>query len=854
MSTPRARALPALLLLAPLSAAARAETRKVVAGEQYAGGAGHRFFFGGDYRDLWTTPVEVEVLDLGKEAGGLTPVRRVGGQQTKGLALKGADGGAYTFRGLEKDPGELLDEDLRGTVVEKLLDDQMAAQHPASELVARGLLAAAGVPVPAWRLVVMPDDPALGEHRAVFAGAIGVFAEYPTPKTDAHPGFLGATAIIDHLTLYKRLASDPAERVDVGALLRARLMDLLMGDWDRHRKQWRWAKLPESPLWTPIPEDRDQAFSRYEGYIMTLARDRDPRFQKFGPKYSGLSGLTKNGFEQDRQLLAGTPRETYLEVAGNLKARITDEVIEQAARRLPSEWYSIDGPRLTQALRARRDALPEIAEKLYLYLAERVDVSLTDRPETIEVRRLPGGDMELVATAAGVGGGAAEPHFRRVLRAKETSEVRLYALGGDDRVVVTGGKGPIKLRVIGGVGDDVLDDSQGGGSRLSDDKGDNRLVKGPGSSHDDRPYEPPPPPKNAPWVPPRDFGSEAWRVPYFAYNSDLGLFLGTGLEKQLYGFRKHPFAASHTFRAGWAFKASTGRADYRGLFPRENSASSFGLAAYASGLETLRFYGLGNETASTGDDDFYKAKEAQYLLYPSYNWSLGKTANLTLGPVLRYSESRTGTGTFIQEAQPYGFGRFGQVAAHAAFVVDGRDNPQYPRRGVVFAVRGTLSPEAWDLEETFGAVGGNLNAYLSGGQWVTLALRGGGRRVFGDYPFRDAAYLGGGGLAKVLLQEPGFTLRGYRASRFGGDGSVYGNSDLRLRLGRITLIVPCQIGVFGLFDVGRVWLKGETSDTWHTSYGGGIWISLLNYRNTLSAYVAHSKEDNIVHVGGGFTF
>ena len=114
--------------------------------------------------------------------------------------------------------------------------------------------------------------------------------------------------------------------------------------------------------------------------------------------------------------------------------------------------------------------------------------------------------------------------------------------------------------------------------------------------------------------------------------------------------------------------------------------------------------------------------------------------------------------------------------------------------------------------------------------------------------------MGGGGLAKGALQEPGFTLRGFRSNRFAGDGSLYGNSDLRLRLGRITLLIPCHVGVFGLFDVGRVWLTDETSDTWHTSYGGGVWISMFNYRNTFSAYVAHSKEDNIFHVGGAFTF
>ena len=163
-------------------------------------------------------------------------------------------------------------------------------------------------------------------------------------------------------------------------------------------------------------------------------------------------------------------------------------------------------------------------------------------------------------------------------------------------------------------------------------------------------------------------------------------------------------------------------------------------------------------------------------------------------------------------------------------------------------------PEAWDLQSTFGEVDGNVNAYLSAGRWATLAVRGGGKRVFGDYPYRDAAYIGGGGLLTGAFDEPGRTLRGFRARRFGGDGALYGNADLRLRLGQITLILPAHVGIFGLADIGRVFLKGETSDTWHTAVGGGIWLSFLDYRNTLTAYIAHSKEDNVAHLGAGFTF
>ena len=90
----------AAALAVPAVASGEPERRTVVAGTYKANGF-HRFFLGSDYRDTWATPVSVEVLDLASEAGGLTPARRVGGQQTKGLALTGADGRSYTFRIVE---------------------------------------------------------------------------------------------------------------------------------------------------------------------------------------------------------------------------------------------------------------------------------------------------------------------------------------------------------------------------------------------------------------------------------------------------------------------------------------------------------------------------------------------------------------------------------------------------------------------------------------------------------------------------------------------------------------------------------------------------------------------------------
>ena len=166
------------------------------------------------------------------------------------------------------------------------------------------------------------------------------------------PGFLGATEIIDHAELYKRLQAGEGDAVDAQALLKARLVDIFMGDWDRHRKQWRWAKVPGNPLWVPIPEDRDQAFSRYEG----LAARPGPRHRPALPGTSGRStpdigGLTYNGSEQDRQLLVAVLAEDFVAAARALQAQLTNAAIDEAVRLMPPEWYAVDGARLLRTSR-----------------------------------------------------------------------------------------------------------------------------------------------------------------------------------------------------------------------------------------------------------------------------------------------------------------------------------------------------------------------------------------------------------------------------------------------------------------------------------------------------------------------
>jgi hypothetical protein len=99
---------------------------------------------------------------------------------------------------------------------------------------------------------------------------------------------------------------------------------------------------------------------------------------------------------------------------------------------------------------------------------------------------------------------------------------------------------------------------------------------------------------------------------------------------------------------------------------------------------------------------------------------------------------------------------------------------------------------------------------------------------------------------KGALDEPASAC-GFHARRFSGDSSVYGNADLRLRLGRLTLILPAHFGVYGLSTWGEsgTRARSRTPGTRAAAVESG---SRTSTTAALTAYIAHAGG-NIFHVG-----
>ena len=266
-------------------------------GAHYEASGFYRFLFGSSYRDLWTTPVTVEVLDLRSTGGGLTPTGTGRGQQTLNLRFMGADGLPYTFRGIDKDPTSVLPPELQETFAEDVLQDQVSSAFPTAPPVVEVFLAAAGIWGRGSRLVIVPDDPLLREYRERFAGQLGTIETWANERAGGLPGFANATDVISSDELWEMFLADPHQQVDLPTFLKARLIDVYVGDWDRHRGQWRWGNVGPGtpPSWSPFPEDRDQAFAVYDGVLLSVAGKIAPQLTRFGNKYSPILGAVWNG-------------------------------------------------------------------------------------------------------------------------------------------------------------------------------------------------------------------------------------------------------------------------------------------------------------------------------------------------------------------------------------------------------------------------------------------------------------------------------------------------------------------------------------------------------------------------------
>ncbi|MEO6894904.1 MAG: metallophosphoesterase [Ginsengibacter sp.] len=798
-----------------------------------------RRFAGKNYRKEWAKPVHLKIFRINQEMGGFTIKKLGGGHQTKSLKLLNKDGSGWTLRTVDKDVEGALPQALKGTVAQYIVQDMISAQAPYGALVIPGIAEAANVIHTNPKYFFVPDDPALGQYRNIFANKVCLLE--PENPVEEQTSTMSTEKVID------KVIKDGKSHEDQEAVLRSRLLDMVIGDWDRHFDQWKFgtADTGIGKLYFPIPRDRDQAFFNSNGLLMKVLSFYAFRYlQGFKSNYPSIKWFNWEERDFDRIFMNNLDKEKWEEIINQFQKNVTDSVIEQAVKSLPPEIYTLDGAEIAKKLENRRDFLTDKGIAYYRFLSKEVNVVGSDKNEFFRVSNNDKG-LAIKVFKIKKHKDTSELMYHRTFDPKVTKYINLYGLHGSDIFYVDSNvTSKIRLRIVGGKGKDTFNINGNIRNKIYDYYSGKNFIE-----HSNRTRNKI---STAPHV--NDYSATGFNYNTYVPLIDLGynvedkLLAGFSISSKTYGFRKEPFSTQQKFSALFGLNQKAYQLKYSGEFNQVIGNKDLVIHSAFFNPVLNSFYGLGNLSENDKSLPYtfyhvrYKYVQGEVLLRKRY---FNDLLQFYAGPtyfhywnniadnenkILSHPSLIGLDSTSIYSGKSYVGGKF-------EIVVDNINNKLLPTRGVIWRTEltslfGTNSNSHQITKLTSGLT---VYASLTDPAKVVAVLGLGAGHIFTDkYEYFQALTLGANNF-----------LRGFRKNRFSGQTLLYQTTELRIKLFESgSYVLPGAVGLIGFNEVGRVWVKNENSHSWHDDFGGGIYYSPYNL-SLISATLAHSKEDNL---------
>ena len=412
----------------------------------------------------------------------------------------------------------------------------------------------------------------------------------------------------------------------------------------------------------------------------------------------------------------------------------------------------------------------------------------------------------------------------RTFDAKETKQIWVYGLDDDDVFEVKGkGNNPIFLRIVGGQNNDTYKIANGRKVKVYDQKSkDNTVEEKDGASirltdnYDFNTY---------------DYKKEIKTVnlflPTVGYNPDDGFKIGPSYVLTQYGFKRNPFSQQHSIGLGYYSATNSFNVNYQGEFANIFGSWNFLLGGHFKNPNfSENYFGFGNETINP-DYELDLGLEYNRVRIGGYGGSIGIKKDSPYGSMFqfkaifqgievegtadRYISEVIPSPTELDETKYF-------VTTEGTYQYESYDNKVNPTRGMDFSLVAGGTQNIDESDNIFGYVKPRLVFYSALSHNRKLVLKTDFRGQFNignNFEFYQGAQLGG---------DTG--LRAYRDERFTGRSAAVASADIRYSFNKFkTVLLPIQIGVFGGYDVGRVWVPNDTSDVLHNSYGGGFWVN-----------------------------
>lgn len=802
-----------------------------------------KYFMGQNYRAEWSTPVSMKVLDLRTEKGGLTIKSLGGGQQTRSLRLQDKNGKEWVLRGVNKNIGKALPEEFKGTAAEEFSPELNSGAHPYGAMVVPHLAKPLDILTAKPELFFVPDDPKLGIYRLLFANTVCMLEERNFSLSDEK-------SISTSKVLFKKILEDNDHRAEQHKVLTARLLDILIGDFDRHFDQWRWGigDTGKGKLYYPIPRDRDQAFFNSEGKTFNWVTGRTmPFLRGFKNSFHQINWLGYTAKDFDRIFLTELDEGDWKRSIADFQQSMTDSVIRAAVHQLPKEIFAINGEKTIKKLISRRDQMSKEVMRYYRFISKKVNVVGSNQKEYFKVSN-EGAGLQVRVYEKGRNSDTSFRMYTRIFDPSVTKEIRLYGLNDEDVFdIEENAKSRIKIRIIGGRDNDTFNIRGQVKNIIYDKLSDFNVIQNKSQTKNHFSLNPP---SNNRSILGYQYNTNSFPQMLLAYNSDDGYMLGAGFSKTTYGFKNLPHATYQQFSALYALNRKAFQIKYKGEF--NQITRNVDLLVNANFLDPAirNFTGFGNNTPVYDGDNFdfyrsrYRSLEAEIL----FRKRMFERLHLMAGPYYFHYWNRIAdnSNNILSKPRQVGldsadvFSPKSYFGAKLGMQFDNRNNILFPTRGIfwnneIIAAAGSGVGSSNYVKFTTDMT---IHVSFEDPANMVFALGFGGGKIFSkDFEYFQALTLG------VNNQN----IHGFRKNRYSGGSSMYGSVEMKIKLFDInSYIVPGPVGLSVFYDVGRVWMKGESSRNWHGAYGGGFYFIPFN-NFIVSATAGFSANERLLN-------
>lgn len=821
----------------------------------------YKFLWGEHYRDYYGLPIEAKSVQLDTLFGGVTPTISGGGNQSESLRLEDKNGKDYVMRALKKNATRFLQSAFRDqnaiagfqdTYAEEFIYDFYTTGHPFTPFIIGNLADKIGIYHSNPKLYFIPKQNLLGKFNDSFGDKLYLVEERQTDEHLDLESYGKPQAILGTDEVLATIRKDEKYQVDEEAYIKARLFDMLIGDWDRHQDQWRWSefKKGDKVIYKPIPRDRDQAFAKVDGNLMRLLLNIPGvrHITNFEADYPSEKWFNFSAHSLDVAFIKNATEEDWKKQANYIINELTDEVIDESFAGLPKEIKEDETTlSIKNKLKIRKKGLENFALRYYALLQKRIILTGTDKKDKFLIERLANGDTKVSWFRLKKEG--EEFQFSRTYAKQKTKEIWIYGLDDDDEFDVKGKeKSTITIRLIGGQNHDTYTVENGKKVKIYDYKSKKSTVNAQHCSavHLKDDYEL----NEYHYKKPKY--NHTFLLPAIGFNPDDGIKIGGTYSYVKQGFINSPFTAKHNVSANYYFATEGVELGYKNSFTRLIGKWNLEMEArYTTPNFSINYFGYGNETQNFDAEegmDYNRVRIQILKVAPSLQYVGRFGSEVTFQTSFENIEVEGTTNRFINEpgainAEVFDYQQF--AGASFKYAYKNYDREANPTIGMRFAIQGTWKINLSDFKRNFTYLESELgfsHQLTSSNKLVLGTLLKGKMLLNNNFEFYQGATLGGD-----------YDLRGYRNERFLGKESFFQSTDLRWNIGKIKSIIPMSYGILAGYDYGRVWLDGENSNQWHQSVGGGIWLNGLDLVTARFTFF-NSQDGNRIAFGLGFGF